>query len=62
MDIEQFIAQDHPARALWEFVGRLDLSKFYEKRDSIRTHKEIADFLMTRIADLGERDREWMKG
>ena len=30
MDIEQFIAQDHSARALWEFVGRLDLSKFYE--------------------------------
>jgi transposase len=30
MDIEQFIPDDHPARALWEFVGRLDLSKFYE--------------------------------
>ena len=45
---------------IW-FGEPVDLSKFYEKRDSIRTHKEIADFLMTRIADLGERDREWMK-
>ena len=45
---------------IW-FGEPIDLSKFYEKRDSIRTHKEIADFLMTRIADLGERDREWMK-
>ena len=46
---------------IW-FGEPVDLSGFYEKRDSIRTHKEIADFLMTRIADLGERDREWMKG
>ena len=46
---------------IW-FGEPVDLSEFYEKRDSIRTHKEIADFLMTRIADLGERDREWMKG
>jgi transposase len=30
MDIEEFIGEDHPARALWEFVGRLDLTKFYE--------------------------------
>jgi len=44
---------------IW-FGEPVDLSEFYEKRDSIRTHKEIADFLMTRIADLGERDREWM--
>ncbi len=30
MNIEQLMAADHSARALWEFVGRLDLSKFYE--------------------------------
>jgi transposase len=30
MDIEEFIAEDHPARALWEFLGRLDLTGFYE--------------------------------
>jgi transposase len=38
MDIEQFIAQDHPARALWEFVGRLDLSKFYEPMKAVEGH------------------------
>jgi transposase len=28
-DVEQLIAEDHPARAIWEFVGRLDLSPYY---------------------------------
>ena len=30
IDVEQLIAEDHPARALWEFTGRLDLTRFYE--------------------------------
>ena len=29
--IEQLIADDHPARAIWEFVGRLDLSHYVER-------------------------------
>lgn len=45
---------------IW-FGEPVELSEFYDKRDSIRTHKEIADHLMTKIADLGEKDREWMK-
>ena len=45
---------------MW-FGEPVDLSEFYEKRDSIRTHKEIADFLMNKIAELGERDREWVE-
>jgi len=39
------------------FGEPIDLSAFYERRDSLRTHKEISDFLMTKIAALGERDR-----
>lgn len=39
------------------FGEPVDLSEFYEKRDSLRTHKEIADFLMTKIAELAEKDR-----
>lgn len=30
IDVEQLIEADHPARAIWEFLGRLDLSRFSE--------------------------------
>lgn len=42
---------------IW-FGEPIDLAPFFEKRDSLRTHKAIADHLMERITDLGERDRE----
>jgi len=42
---------------IW-FGEQVDLSEFYEKSDRLRTHKEIGDFLMTKIAELGEKDRE----
>jgi 1-acyl-sn-glycerol-3-phosphate acyltransferase len=42
---------------IW-FGEPLDLTVFYEKSDRLRTHKEIADFLMTKIAELGAKDRE----
>lgn len=40
------------------FGEQLDLSSFLEKRDSVRTHKEIADYLMEKIAELGEEDKK----
>jgi len=39
------------------FGPALALSDFYERRDSVRTYKEIADFCMSKIAELGEQDR-----
>ncbi len=39
------------------FGPALDFSEFYERRDSVRTYKEIADFVMSKIAELGEQDR-----
>ena len=42
---------------IW-FGEPVDLSEFYEKRDSLRTHKEISEFLMSKIGELAERDRE----
>src|ERR687888_1838925 len=30
VDVERLITDDHAARAIWEFVGRLDLSGYYE--------------------------------
>ena len=29
VDVEQLIGEDHPARAIWGLVGRLDLEGFY---------------------------------
>lgn len=41
---------------IW-FGEPIDLSAYYEKTDRLRTHKEIADHLMAKIAELGEKDR-----
>ena len=30
LDVEQLVGEDHPARSLWEFVGRQNLRSFYE--------------------------------
>ncbi|NNE99790.1 MAG: 1-acyl-sn-glycerol-3-phosphate acyltransferase [Pyrinomonadaceae bacterium] len=45
---------------IW-FGDEIDLSEFYDQRNSVRTHKKIADFLMEKIGELGKRDREFMK-
>jgi transposase len=39
IDVEQLIEPDHPARAIWEFVGRLDLTRFY---DAIKAVEGVA--------------------
>ncbi len=39
------------------FGPQLDLEPFLAKKDQLRTFKEIADFVMARIAELGEQDR-----
>jgi hypothetical protein len=39
------------------FGSQLDLSDHLGKPDRLRTYKEIADFVMLKIADLGEQDR-----
>lgn len=44
---------------IW-FGEEIELSEFYEKGDRLRTHKEIADFVMTKIGELGEKDKEFM--
>jgi 1-acyl-sn-glycerol-3-phosphate acyltransferase len=39
------------------FGPQLDLSAFLTKKDHVRTYKEIGDFVMQKIAALGEQDR-----
>jgi len=34
VDVERLIEENHPARAIWALVGRLDLSRFYEGIES----------------------------
>jgi transposase len=34
MDVEKLIGEEHPVRAIWTLVGRLDLSPFYRAIDS----------------------------
>ena len=34
VDVERLISEDHPARAIWTKVGRLDLSSFYRAIES----------------------------
>ncbi len=41
---------------IW-FGEPVDLTQFYEKSDRLRSHKEIADFLMTKIGELAEKDK-----
>ncbi len=42
------------------FGRQLDLSEFIGKKDHVRTYKEIGEFVMSRIAELGEQDRKVM--
>ena len=42
---------------IW-FGEPVDLGEYYERRDSIRTHKEIGDLLMEKIKEIGEMDRQ----
>lgn len=44
---------------IW-FGEGVDLSSFLTQRNSVRTHKKIADFLMEKIGELGEKDKEFM--
>ena len=40
------------------FGPQIDFSEFLQKRDHVRTHLEIAQHVMRKIAELGEGDRE----
>jgi len=35
MDVEQLVPEDHEVRAIWEFVGRLNLSRYYEEIEAV---------------------------
>jgi len=39
------------------FGPPLDMSEFIAKKDHVRTYKEIGEFVMSKIAELGEQDR-----
>jgi hypothetical protein len=39
------------------FGPQLDLTTYFSKKDHVRTYKEISEFVMNKIAELGEQDR-----
>ena len=39
------------------FGPALDYTEYLSRRDGVRTYKEIAEFVMSKIAELGEQDR-----
>lgn len=43
------------------FGSQMDFSEFFPKRDHMRTYKEISEFVMSKIAELGEQDRQLQK-
>src|SRR3972149_4424747 len=34
VDVERLIGEDHPARAIWALVGRMDLRRFFQAIES----------------------------
>jgi 1-acyl-sn-glycerol-3-phosphate acyltransferase len=64
------LSNDLPRQVLGNWTGgepirihfgpQLELSEYLGRKDRIRTYKEIADFVMSKIAELGERDKEVM--
>ncbi len=45
---------------IW-FGEEIDFGSMLEERNAVRTHKKIADFLIEKIAELAEKDRELYK-
>jgi len=37
-DVESLVGDDHPVRAIWSFLGRLDLSAFSEEQRAVEGH------------------------
>ncbi len=35
VDVDKLIEADHPARGIWELVGSLDLSSFYQAIEAV---------------------------
>lgn len=46
---------------IW-FGKPIEFGSLLEERNALRTHKKISDFVMERVGELGEKDREWMSG
>jgi len=61
------LSNDLPKQVLGNWFGgdkirihfgvKLDMSEFIAKKDHVRTYKEIGEFVMSKIAELGEQDR-----
>lgn len=44
VDVERLVAEDHPVRVIWQFVGQLDLRAFYEDIQAVEGEAGRAAF------------------
>ena len=57
VDVERLIGEEHPGRAIWEFVGKLDLSRYRDLRQFPQYEATFADNAAAYYAQLQARGR-----
>ena len=57
IDVERLIDEDHSARAIWELVGRLNLSLYYAEIAAVEGRKRGEKGV--RNLSLGDRGSAW---
>jgi hypothetical protein len=69
VDVEHLIGEDHPARAIWALVGRLNLSAFYQAKIGLDKVSSTCDAPKTQSGlirwkelDASTRCRLWGDG
>jgi len=63
VDVERLIEEDHPARAIWDFVGKLDLSSYEKPIEAVGGGgwpAGVGSALADQFVDLRLQPRGWL--
>src|SRR5690348_15688031 len=61
IDLERLIGADHPARAMWEFIGQLDLSAYQEEVRAVegqRAPRERQERLAQALKEFAQLEKD----